>query len=81
MNLIFNMDWKIGASIMIAIVLYCYFAKNVYSKVEKLITLCIIVMIISFYVTLIGVGGPDPAQLGRGLISFSIPAGSVFRSR
>lgn len=77
MNLVFGINWKIGSAIMIAIVLYCYFAKNVYSKVEKIITLCIILMILSFYITLIGVGGPDPVKLGKGLISFRIPEGSL----
>ena len=63
MNLLFGIDWKIGSAIMIAVVVYCYFARNVYSKVEKIITLCILVMILSFYITLVGVGGPD--QIGR----------------
>lgn len=77
MNLIFGMDWKLGSAIMLAIVVYCYFAKNVYSKVEKIITLCILVMIIAFYVTLVGVGGPDWGTLGQGLVSFRIPEGSL----
>lgn len=77
MNLIFNMDWKIGSVILIAVVLYCYFAKNVYSKVEKLITACIIVMILSFYITLIGVGGPDPGELAKGMFTFQVPEGSL----
>ncbi len=77
MNLIFGLDWKIGSAIMIAIVLYCYFAKNVYSKVEKLITLCIIVMILSFYITLVGVGGPDPGELAKGMFTFQVPEGSL----
>ncbi|MCI9594763.1 MAG: Nramp family divalent metal transporter [Lachnospiraceae bacterium] len=77
MNLIFGINWKIGSAVMIAVVLYCYFAKNVYSKVEKLITLCILVMILSFYITLIGVGGPDAGELGKGLVSFKVPQGSM----
>ena len=77
MNLIFGLDWKLGSVIMIAIVLYCYFAKNVYSKVEKIITLCILVMIVSFYATLIGVGGPDWGEFGKGLVSFQVPEGSL----
>lgn len=77
MNLIFGIDWKIGSVLMLAIVLYCYFAKNVYSKVEKIITLCILVMIVSFYVTLIGVGGPDWGGFGKGLVSFQVPEGSL----
>ena len=77
MNLIFGINWKLGSVIMIAIVLYCYFAKNVYSKVEKIITLCILVMIISFYATLVGVGGPDWGEFATGLVSFQIPEGSL----
>lgn len=77
MNLIFGIDWKIGSAIMIVIVVLAYFAKNVYSKVEKLITLCIIIMIIAFYVTLVGVGGPNAKELGKGLVSFKLPAGSL----
>lgn len=77
MNLIFGINWKLGSVIMIAVVLYCYFAKNVYSKVEKIITLCIIVMIVSFYATLIGVGGPDWGEFGKGLVSFQVPEGSL----
>lgn len=77
MNLIFGINWKLGSVIMIAIVLYCYFAKNVYSKVEKIITLCILVMIISFYATLVGVGGPDWGEFATGLVSFQIPEGCL----
>lgn len=77
MNLVFGLDWKIGSAIMLVIVLYCYFAKNVYSKVEKIITLCILVMIISFYVTLVGVGGPNWGAFGKGLVSFKVPEGSL----
>lgn len=77
MNLLFGIDWKIGSAIMIAVVVYCYFARNVYSKVEKIITLCILVMILSFYITLVGVGGPDPVALGKGLVGFQIPEGSL----
>lgn len=77
MNLIFGIDWKIGSAILIAIVVYCYFAKNVYSKVEKLITACILVMIVSFYATLIGVGGPEPAGFAKGLVGFKVPEGSL----
>lgn len=77
MNLLFGINWKIGSLIMIVIVLYCYFAKNVYSRVEKLITACILVMILSFYITLIGVGGPSEGELATGLFSFKIPEGSL----
>lgn len=77
MNLIFGVNWKLGSVIMIAVVLYCYFARNVYSKVEKIITLCILVMIVSFYATLVGVGGPDWGEFGKGLVSFQVPEGSL----
>lgn len=76
-NLITGIDWKIGSAFMIAVVIYCYFAKNVYSKVEKIITICILGMILSFYATLIGVGGPNWAEAGAGLIGFQIPEGSL----
>lgn len=77
MNLIFGINWKLGSVIMIAVVIYMYFAKNVYSKVEKMITLCIAVMIVAFYATLIGVGGPEPAGFVQGLTGFRIPEGSL----
>ncbi len=77
MNLILGIDWKIGSAIMIAVVIFTYFAKNVYSKVEKLITACIIIMILAFYITLVGVGGPDGRELGKGLFGFKIPEGSL----
>lgn len=77
MNLLFGINWKIGSFITILIVVYCYFAKNVYSKVERIITLCIIVMILAFYTTLVGVGGPDPVEFGKGLFGFKVPQGSL----
>lgn len=77
MNLIFGLDWKIGSLVLIAVVLYCYFAKNVYSKVEKIITACIVVMVLSFYITLIGVGGPQPAGFAKGIVGFKVPEGSL----
>ena len=77
MNLVTGLNWKVGSAIMLAVVVYCYFAKNVYSKVEKVITLCILGMIVSFYATLIGVGGPDWAAFGKGVVGFALPAGSL----
>ena len=77
MNLLFGINWKIGSFITIIIVVYCYFAKNVYSKVEKIITLCIVAMILAFYSTLIGVGGPNFAEFGKGLVGFKVPKGSL----
>ena len=77
LNLITGLNWKVGSAIMLAVIVYCYFAKNVYSKVEKIITLCILGMIVSFYATLIGVGGPDWSQFGKGVVGFALPAGSL----
>lgn len=77
MNLVFGINWKIGSAFLIAVVVYCYFAKNVYSKVEKIITICILGMILSFYATLIGVGGPDWGELGKGMVSFEVPKGGL----
>lgn len=76
-NLVFGINWKVGSAIMIAIVVYCYFAKNVYSKVERIITICILVMIVSFYATLVGVGGPDAGALAKGFVSFKMPEGGL----
>lgn len=77
MNLVFGLNWKVGAVIMIVLLMYMYFSKNVYSKVEKGITLCIIGMIIAFYITLFGVGGPEGGQFVHGLTHWAFPAGSV----
>ncbi|MGN0634813.1 MAG: Nramp family divalent metal transporter [Acutalibacteraceae bacterium] len=77
MNLVTGLNWKIGSAIMLAVIVYCYFAKNVYSKVEKIITVCILGMIVSFYATLIGVGGPDWSAFGKGVVGFALPAGSL----
>lgn len=77
MNLIFGIDWKLGACIMIVILVYCYFSKGVYSKIEKGVSICVLGMIIAFYVTLVGTGGPDARALGEGLTHWSFPAGSL----
>lgn len=76
-NLITGLNWKAGSALMIAVVIYCYFTKNVYSKVEKIITACILGMIVAFYATLIGVGGPDWGETGKAFVSFQIPAGGL----
>ena len=77
LNLITGLNWKVGSAIMLAVIVYCYFTKNVYSKVEKVITVCILGMIVSFYATLIGVGGPDWSQFGKCVVGFALPAGSL----
>lgn len=77
MNLIFGMNWKLGSLIMIAITLLCYFTKGVYSTVEKVITLCILGMIICFYATLVATGGPVWGDLGKGLTHWKVAEGSL----
>lgn len=69
MNLVTGMNWKLGSLIMIAIILACYFTKGVYSKVEKLITLCIIGMIVCFYATLVATGGPSAPGFLKGWLT------------
>lgn len=80
MSLVFGINWKVGALIMIGILLYCYFSKGVYSKVELGITLCIAGMIVAFYITLVGTGGPDWSELAQGLTHWTFPAGSLLMS-
>lgn len=76
-SLITGINWKAGAVIMIAILIYCYFSKGVYSKLEKGITCCIVAMIVAFYYTLVGVGGPDWVPMMQGFVSWGFPEGSV----
>ncbi|MEB5686058.1 Nramp family divalent metal transporter [Mammaliicoccus lentus] len=78
MNLLFGINWKIGAILMLIILVYCYFSKNVYSKIEKLILLCIFGMIIAFYISLVSVGGPDIKQSINGLTHWKFPEGSLY---
>lgn len=77
MQLIFNINWKIGALIMLVILMYCYFSKGVYNKVEKGILICIVAMIIAFFATLVSVGGPDWGEFGYGLSHWTVAAGSL----
>lgn len=57
MQLIFGINWKLGALIMLGVLAVCYLTKGVYSKVEKGILVCIVAMILAFYATLIATGG------------------------
>lgn len=77
MNLMLGMNWKLGSLLMIAVIMICYFTKGVYSKVEKIITLCILGMIICFYATLVATGGPAWGELGKGLVRWKIADGSL----
>ena len=77
MTLIFGMDWKLGALLMICVTIYCYFSRGVYSKVEKGIMICILGMICAFYATLFGSGGFSWSEAGSGLTHWYFPAGSL----
>lgn len=77
LNLITGINWKLGSLIMIGVTLICYFTKGVYSKVEKVITGCIIGMIICFYATLVATGGPAWSELGRGLTHWNVAEGGL----
>ncbi|MGT2742827.1 Nramp family divalent metal transporter [Streptococcus plurextorum] len=77
MSLIFGIDWKLGALIMLAILLYCYFSKGVYSKVEKGILICILGMILAFYATLVASGGPNLGEMTKGFVTWKLPTGSL----
>lgn len=77
MNLVFGINWKLGALIMLAVLMYCYFSKGVYSKVEKGIMICIFGMIAAFYATLVASGGPDWGGMGHGLTHWGFPEGST----
>lgn len=77
MTLIFGINWKLGATIMIVVLVYCYMAKNVYGKVEKGVGLCVMGMIIAFYIVLVGTGGPELGELGKGLVRWGFPDGSM----
>lgn len=77
MSLLFGIDWKLGALIMIVVLVYCYFSKGVYSKVEKGVGFCVLGMIIAFYITLVGIGGPNAGEMANGLAHWQFPAGSM----
>lgn len=77
MSLIFGIDWKIGAAIVMVFVFLCYFLKGVYGKIEKAVTACIAIMAIAFIVVLVMTGGPDWAGVGAGLTRWQFPEGSI----
>jgi len=77
MNLVFGIDWKLGATIMIGVLIYCYFSKGVYSKIEKGVGICVFGMIVAFYVTLIGTGGPNASAMVKGFTVWKFPEGSM----
>ena len=77
MSLIFGIDWKIGAAIVMVFVFLCYFLKGVYGKIEKAVTVCIAIMAIAFIVVLVMTGGPDAGATVAGLTQWQFPEGSL----
>ncbi|MBD3949999.1 divalent metal cation transporter [Tuanshanicoccus lijuaniae] len=77
MHLIFGMDWKIGAIIMLIVLSLIYLSKNVYNKVEGIMSVLVFGMAIAFMYTLIDIGGPDYNQVSDGFFHWSIPAGGM----
>lgn len=77
MSLIFGIDWKIGAAIVMVFVAFCYFMKGVYGKIEKAVTACIAVMAIAFIVVLVLLGGPDWGGVAAGITQWQFPEGSI----
>ncbi len=72
-----GLNWKAGAIILIIVILGLYFMKNVYSKIEKLITVCIVGMIACFFATLVKTGGPDWALFGKSLVCWKVAPGAL----
>lgn len=79
MNLIFGINWKVGALIMIAILLLMYFQKYIFQG-RKGVLLCIMGMIIAFYATLIASGGPAAGPFFTGITHWQFPQGSLLHS-
>ena len=76
-NLIFGINWRLGALIMLGVLAFCYLTKGVYSKVEKGITICIIGIIVAFFATIVATGGPDAGAMAHGLTHPTLPEGSL----
>lgn len=77
MNLILGINWKIGATICIALLMLVYFSNNVYSKVETIMAFLVLGMAIAYMYTLIDTGGPDWKSLTDGTFHWTIPTGSI----
>ncbi len=77
MHLIFGINWKLGAIIVMAGVVFCYFSKNVYNKIEKGIIVALCAMTAAFVIVLAMSGGPDVKAAANGLTHWQFPAGSL----
>jgi Mn2+/Fe2+ NRAMP family transporter len=78
MSLIFPMSWQTGALIWSAVCLLVVFKRGgVYKVLEKAITICVLVMIACFAITVIVSGGPRWGEFGKGFFIPSIPRGAL----
>ena len=77
MHLLFVIDCKLGALIVMAFVLFCYFSKDVYSKVEKCAMIALCFMTVAFLIVLVKAGGPDCGAVFQGLTEWRFPQGSL----
>lgn len=68
LSLLFPIDWKIGGVIMSVACILLIFGRGVYHKIEKVMKLCVFLMVAGFLVTLILVGGPSPKGIVTGLV-------------
>lgn len=77
MNLIFGIDWRIGACIIWVLVMLIYFSKGVYDKIEKGVMAALVFLTLSFLVALVMGGGVDGGKFVTGLTRWSFPEGSL----
>lgn len=68
MSLLFPMNWKLGGVIISFVCIYLIFGRDVYKRVEKVMKICVFLMIASFLIALIISGGPSAAGIAKGLI-------------
>ena len=77
MNLIFGIDWRIGAALVWCVVVAIYFAKGLYDKIEKGVMAALVFLTLAFLVTLVMGGGIDGGKAFEGLVTWRFPEGSL----
>lgn len=76
LSLIIPFSWQIGAVIMVVLCILIMFLKGVYKKVEKVITVCVLAMLVCFLIAVIASGGPNWGEFFKGLFTPKFPDGS-----
>ena len=77
MNLIFGIDWRLGAGIIWVLVMLIYFSRGVYDKIEKGVMAALVFLTLAFLVALVMGGGIDMARTFTGLTTWQFPEGSL----